>query len=85
MKISLKAARVNAGYTLVQAAKLLCINKETLSNYENGKTFPNTNMITKIQDLYKISYDNIIFLKWYYDLIVWKRKYGKEKIKSSSS
>jgi DNA-binding XRE family transcriptional regulator len=63
MKISLKAARVNAGYTLMEAAKLLEINKETLSNYEHGKTFPTTKTISKIECLYKISYDNIIFLK----------------------
>lgn len=39
-RITLKAARVNAGMTLLQAAARLHVNKATLSAWENGKKMP---------------------------------------------
>ena len=39
-KISLKAARVNAGVSQKEAAILLQISNKTLSSWENGDTFP---------------------------------------------
>ena len=47
-KISLKAARVNAGYSQKEAAELLGISNKTLCSWENGKTFPDQPMIEKI-------------------------------------
>lgn len=38
MKISLRAARVNAGFTQADVAKKLRKNKQTIVNWENGKT-----------------------------------------------
>lgn len=38
MKISLKAARVNANMSQAEVAKLLHKNKQTIVNWENGKT-----------------------------------------------
>ena len=37
--ISLKAARVNAGFTQKEAAKQLKIGESTLIKYEKGETF----------------------------------------------
>lgn len=62
MAITLKAARVNVNLSQDQAAKLLGISKATLANYEKGKTMPNTKIISKIENLYGLSYDDIIFL-----------------------
>lgn len=39
-KISLKAARVNAGLTQEEAAKMIGVYSGTVSNWEKGKTFP---------------------------------------------
>lgn len=61
-KISLKAARVNAGYSQKEAAILLQISNKTLSNWENGDTFPSAEKIERLCALYKVSYDDIIFL-----------------------
>jgi transcriptional regulator with XRE-family HTH domain len=61
-KITLEAARVNAGYTQKDAAKELKISNKTLQNWESGKCFPNADKIAEICDLYGISYDNINFL-----------------------
>lgn len=63
MKITLKAARVNKGYTQKEAAEILGISRESLANYEKGNTFPNAEKLGRIETLYDISYDDIIFLK----------------------
>ncbi len=60
-KITLKAARVNAGYTQKGAAADLGISNKTLCAWENGKSFPKQPMIEKICALYGISYDFIDF------------------------
>ena len=61
-KITLKSARVNAGLTLIQASELLKISSNTLSSWENGKTFPTVDYLPKIQEAYKINYESIKFL-----------------------
>lgn len=45
MKITLKALRVNAGYTIEKASKTLGISTVTLRSYETKKTIPNMNYI----------------------------------------
>lgn len=52
MKITIKAARVNAGLTLREAAKALGISDCTLSSYENGKTAPKWKMLERMAELY---------------------------------
>lgn len=61
-KLSLKAARINAGYNQEQAASLLNISKATLVKWETGKTFPNAPAIEKICSVYRVHYDDITFL-----------------------
>lgn len=62
MKITLKAARVNANLTLETAAKELGIAKNTLINYEKYRTIPDMEMGTAIASLYGASVDDLIFL-----------------------
>lgn len=62
MAITLKAARVNAGFTQKEAAKQLGISKTTLQNYEMYRTVPGIDMAQKIADLYGLPVDGIIFL-----------------------
>ena len=62
IKISLKAARVNAGYSLVAASEKLHVSKNTLNNWELGKSEPKTSQAFQMCELYKMPYDNIIFL-----------------------
>lgn len=61
-KITLKAARVNAGLTQKEAAKRLNVGNKTMWAWEQGKTMPKVNKIDAICDLYGVSYDDIIFL-----------------------
>ena len=62
MKISLRAARVNAGYSQKEAAQRLEISNKTLGNWEKGITFPPADKILAICALYGVSYDNLNFL-----------------------
>lgn len=60
-KFTLKACRVNKRLTLKEAADRLGISEFTLGNYESGKTFPTVPIIARIERLYGISYNKIIF------------------------
>lgn len=62
MAITLKAARVNVGLTQKQAAELLGITDNALWNYENGRSFPDVRVIKKMEEVYKISYNDLNFL-----------------------
>lgn len=60
-KISLKAARVNAGLSQSDAAKKIGVAVSTLRNWESGKTFPNQPKIEKMCEVYNIPFD-VLFL-----------------------
>lgn len=62
VKISLKAARVNADLSQKEAAKMLKISNATLGKWEKGTAFPSMAQVPKICDLYKLPYDSINFL-----------------------
>lgn len=62
VKISLRAARVNAGYSQKEAADRLGVSNKTLGNWEKGVTFPPADKIPMICALYGVSYDNLNFL-----------------------
>ena len=59
MKISIEAARVNAGLTIREAAKELGVSASTLSGYENGKTKPSFDIIQKMANLYNWPIENL--------------------------
>ncbi len=62
MAITLKSASVNKGLTQVKAAKLIGITPDTLSNYERGKSYPDVPIIQKMEQVYGVSYSELIFL-----------------------
>lgn len=62
LKITLEAARVNAGLTQKDAAKMLRVSNKTVQSWEKGKTFPNADKIVEICGLYGVPYDAINFL-----------------------
>ena len=63
MKISLKAARVNAGLTQSDVARYLKKNKQTIVNWETGRTPIDMGNFTALCSLYKISKDFIFLPK----------------------
>lgn len=62
MEITMKAARINAGYTQKEAAKLLKVSKDTVSNWERGKSYPDVTNLRDIERVYRVKYDDLIFL-----------------------
>lgn len=60
-KITLKAARMNLGFTLKEAAKLFNIHYQTLSNYENDSTNVPRTFIIRAESVYGIPQENIYF------------------------
>lgn len=62
MVLTLRAARVQKGLTQKEAAKVLGISDQTLSNYERGNSFPDISQVQEIAKLYGISISEI---DWY--------------------
>lgn len=59
-KITLAAARVNAGLTIREAAERLHISTRTLSSWENGKTAPNTDKLAQMLQIYAVPLELLI-------------------------
>ena len=62
LRISLKAARVNAGLSQKEVADILGVSNKTIHSWEKCDTFPSADYIDKLCKLYGVSYDDIIFL-----------------------
>lgn len=62
MKLTLKAARVNVGLTQEEVAKKVGKKRNTIQNYENGKSSPDIETGKKLAALYGMSVDDLIFL-----------------------
>ena len=62
MEITMKAARINAGYTQKEAARLLKVSRYTVSNWERGKSYPDVANLRDIERVYNVRYDDLIFL-----------------------
>ena len=62
IQITLAAARVNAGLTQEDVAKALKVSKQTVINWEKGKTEPDLSQGRHLSNLYKMPLDYIIFL-----------------------
>lgn len=60
-RISLAAARVNAGLTQKEAALKLHIDKRTLQNYEMGRTAPNWYVVRRMEEVYKFPAEYLNF------------------------
>ena len=58
-KISLAAARVNANLSQDEAAKKIGVSRDTLRNYESGKTVPRWETVRKIEEVYHFPADYI--------------------------
>ena len=59
-KITLKAARVNAGLTQAEAAEKLGKIKQTIGSWESGKTKPRSTELAALCDLYAVPIDLIL-------------------------
>ena len=58
-KISLAAARVNAGLTQAETAEKMGVTKRTIINWEKGIVNPNATSLNMLSLIYKIPVDYI--------------------------
>ena len=61
MKLNLKAARANKNLTQSSAAERIGVTKNTLQNWELGRSYPNALQIRMIEEAYGVKYDDLIF------------------------
>lgn len=61
MKISLRAARVNANLTQKEVVERIGISKTTLCSYEKGRTAPDIDTAKQLAALYGLTVNDIIF------------------------
>ena len=59
LQISLASARVNAKMTQEDVAKAIKVSKNTIVNWENGRSEPKSSQIRELSELYNIPIDNI--------------------------
>lgn len=56
----LKQARMKFSLTQEQIAEKLFVSRQTISNWENGKSYPDIISVIKLSDLYSISLDELL-------------------------
>lgn len=56
----LKEARMRAGFTQENIAEKLNVSRQTISNWENEKSYPDIVNVITLSDLYSISLDNLL-------------------------
>lgn len=56
----IKEARVASGLTQEQVAGELHISRQTISNWENEKSYPDIVSLVKMSDLYSVSMDELL-------------------------
>ena len=59
LQITLAAARVNAGFTQEEVAKKMNVSKNTVVNWEKGKTEPSISQSKQISKIYNMPLDYI--------------------------
>lgn len=58
--VKIKNARIKTNLTQEQAAETLGVSRQTISNWENEKTYPDIVSVVKMSDLYDISLDRLL-------------------------
>ena len=69
----IKAARIEKKLTQEQVAELLGVSRQTISNWENEKSYPDIISVIKMSECYDVSLDYLLKgeqkMKSYYDYL----------------
>lgn len=60
LNTKLKEARSHAGLTQEEVAEAIQVSRQTISNWETGKFYPDILSVIKLSDLYAISPDELL-------------------------
>ena len=63
MKMTLKAARINVGYTQKQVADKLRVSETTVLNWETGKNCISAENLKRLSYLYDLKMDDFLLPK----------------------
>lgn len=61
-KFTLKTARERMKLTQDEAAKRIGVSPDTIGNYERGKSYPDIPVLRRIEEVYGVPYEQLIFL-----------------------
>lgn len=56
----IKNARIQNNYTQEQTAEKLMVSRQTISNWENGKSLPDILSLIRMSELYHLSLDDLL-------------------------
>lgn len=56
----LKNARIKTGFTQEKAAEEIDVSRQTISNWENEKSYPDIISVIALSDLYSVSLDELL-------------------------
>lgn len=56
----IKVARREIGFTQEEVAESLMVSRQTISNWENGRSLPDIVSVIKMSELYKVSLDELL-------------------------
>ena len=81
----IKAARLEKKLTQEQVAEILGVSRQTISNWENEKSYPDIISVIKMSDCYEVSLDYLLKgeqkMKTYYDYLEESTNVVKSNIK----
>ena len=82
----IKNARIQKGYTQEQVAENLLVSRQTISNWENGKSLPDIISIIKMSELYELSLDEMMKgdKALLFCILIKKKRIKSNKLKFSS-
>lgn len=61
IKMTIKSARINKGYSRDEAGALIGVSATTIGHWETGKHHPSVEKARKISEVYEVSLNNLIF------------------------
>ncbi len=74
----LKHYRTNAGFNQEELAEKLYVSRQTISNWENDKSYPDIHSLLMLSDLFNVSLDELVKG----DIEIMKEKVEETKVKS---
>ena len=56
----IKSQREELKLSQSEVAKQLSVTRQTISNWENGKSYPSIEMLSKVSEVYQVSIDSLL-------------------------
>lgn len=56
----LKNARINSGKTQEEISEALQVSRQTISNWENDKSYPDVRTVIQLSEIYQLSLDELL-------------------------